>query len=557
MTAALERPPDTTLGRLLANRTVGLVLVAATCLPAFWFNLDGTTLWDPDEGRHASIAREMLARGEYLTPTLNGHPYHDKPILFYWLAALALQTFGTEAWAARVPSAVAASIAVLATAWWGVRFLGPLTGTLAGLILATAGLWVGLGRLAMLDMLFSVWLSLALLYGSAWVFAGREAGWPSWPIYVALALATLTKGPAAPVLAAMIFIVLGYRTGTRWRAWQPLQGAALFALVAGAWFVSAAIVSPQYVHEFVWTHNVSRFTSGSVGHPLSFFAYLYWLPTTFLPWSLFWPGAAHALYTRGTRELPPAVEFCLVWVVVVFVFFTVSAAKLATYMLPVFPPLALLTAVGVREAFYLEPPPAMRVLGYRVAFHALQILAFGLAIAAVVMGYLFWPQTMLSGLVPLLVVMPLPLLLGHLALRAERPALLVPTAFVLMVCLLFGFYGWFAPWLNDVFSLGSPARLARHLPPDRRVFTVDTPPGSLSFYLEQPVERLATLNDAAERLGEAAPTAILTKTKRLVELAPLMTGPAYVWWESPRIKVLVTNRAPPAGSGIAVVPLRR
>lgn len=557
MAAALERVPDTSLGRLLAHRTVGLVLVAATCVPAFWFNLDGTTLWDPDEGRHASIARELLARGEYLTPTLNGRPYHDKPILFYWLAALSLQTFGSEAWAARVPSALAASIAVLATACWGMRFLGPLTGTLAGMILATAGLWVGLGRLAMLDMLFSVWMSLALLYGSAWVFAGRASGWPPWPIYVALALATLTKGPAAPVLAAMIFIVLTYRTRTPWLAWRPLHGAALFALVAGAWFVSAAVVSPEYVHEFVWTHNVSRFTTGSVGHPLNFFAYVYWLPTTFLPWSLFWPGAAHALYTRRVRELPPAVEFCCVWVLVVFVFFTVSAAKLATYMLPIFPPLALLTAVAVREAFYAEQPPAMRVLGYRVAFHALQILAVGLFIAAFVMGYLFWPDAILRGVVPVLLVMPPPLLLGHLALRSGRPSLLVPTTFVLMVCLLFGFYGWFAPWLNDVFSLGSPARLARHLPPDRRVFTVDTPPGSLAFYLEQPVERLPTLNDAAARLAEAAPTAILTKTKRLPELATLVAGPAYVWWESPRIKVLVTNRPPPEGSGIEGKLLRR
>lgn len=554
MDGALERSSVTALGRLLSNRGAGLALVGAICALSFWFNLGGTTLWDPDEGRHASIAREMLANGSWLTPTLNGQPYRDKPALFYWIVALALRLFGHEAWAARLPSALAATVGVLATTCWGMRFLGPLTGTVAGLILATAGLWVGLGRLALLDMVFSVCLIAALLYGSAWAFGGRARGWPVWPVYLVLALATLIKGPAAPVLAAAIFVVLTYRLALPWGEWRPLQGALVFVVVAGSWFAAAAVVAPQYVSEFVWTHNVSRFTSGSVGHPLNLFAYFYWLPVTFLPWSLYWPGALHAARARGLRALPHPIEFCLVWIAVVFVFFTVSAAKLATYLLPIFPPLALLTAVALREAFAKEVPPSARTLGYRAAFHGLEVLAIGLGVTAVVMGWLFWPDAILSGLAPLLLLVP-PVVLGHFLLRTQRLSLLVTNTFLLMVLLLFGFYGWFAPWLNDVFSLASPARLTRLLPPERRVFTVDTPPGSLSFYVAAPVQRLATLAEAAERLAETEPTAIITKSKRLAELGSLLAGPAYVWWESPRIKLLVVNRPPPDGSGIPVVAL--
>lgn len=555
MNGALERPPTTALGKFLAIRGVGVALVALTCALSFWFNLGGTTLWDPDEGRHASIAREMLASGQWLTPTLNGQPYHDKPVLFYWLVALSLQVFGHEAWAARVPSALAATAGVLATTGWGMRFIGPLTGTAAGLILATAGLWVGLGRLALLDMLFSVWMSLALFYGGGWAFGGRHHGWPVWPVYAALALATLTKGPAAPVLVAAIFIVVTYRTHVPWRAWRPVHGAAVFAAVTGPWFLAAAIVSPSYVSEFLWTHNVRRFTTASVGHPLSFLGYFYWLPLTFLPWSLYWPGALHALRVRGLRGLPPPIEMCLVWVTVIFVFFTLSAAKLPTYMLPVFPPLALLTAVALGEVFRTESPPRARLLGYRVAFHALEVLAVALAVTAIVMGRLFWPDAIFSGLIPLLLVVPIPVALGHFFLRKGRPTALVPTTFVFMALVLFGLYGWFAPWLNDAFSLASPALLTRQLPPGHRVFTLDSPPGSLSFYVEGPVLRLATLPEAAARLSETEPTAIVTKSKRLAELASLVSGPAYLWWESPRIKVLVVNRPPPEGSGIPVVPL--
>jgi hypothetical protein len=269
---------------------------------------------------------------------------------------------------------------------------------------------------------------------------------------------------------------------------------------------------------------------------------------------LYWPGALHAVYIRGWRTLPLPVEFCLVWVAVVFVFFTVSAAKLATYLLPIFPPLALLTAVALREAFVGEPPPA-RVRGYRLVFHGLEALALGLGVTTVVMGWLFWPGAILSGLAPLLLVAPVPVVLGHWLLRTRRPSLLVPNTFLLMVLLVLGFYGWFAPWLNDVFSLATPARLTGALPPERRVLTVDSPAGSLSFYLAQPVPRLATLAEAAAHLTDAEPTAIVTKTKRLPELVSFLRSPAYVWWESPRIKVLVVNRPPPEGSGIPLVPL--
>ena len=91
----------------------------------------------------------------------------------------------------------------------------------------------------------------------------------------------------------------------------------------------------------------------------------------------------------------------------------------------------------------------------------------------------------------------------------------------------------------------APARLTRLLPPERRVFTVDTAPGSLSFYVAEPVQRLTTLAEAAARLGEVEPTAIVTKSKRLAELGSLLAAPAYVWWESPRVKLLVVNRPPP------------
>jgi hypothetical protein len=558
----LEEQPDSIvfghapLARILVDTRVRLALVAAICGISFWFNLGGTALWDPDEGRHAEIAREMLASGRWLTPTLNGQPYHDKPVLFYWLTALSMHAFGQNAWAARLPSAITATTGVLLTAWWGTRFVGPLTGTVGALMLATTGLYVALGRLTMLDMAFSFWLSAALLYGSAWGLGGRSHVWPVWPVYALVALAVLTKGPVALVLATLTLGVFTYRTGIPVREWRIGQGVLVFGLIAGSWYLAAAIVEPTYMRDFLWIQNVGRFTHGRVGHPLSVLAYAYLLPLGFLPWSFYWPLAAYTLRERGWRAPSPAIEFCLVWIAVTLIFFSISSAKLATYVLPVFPPLAIVTAAWLGEALRGAVPPT-RELGYRIVFHVLEALCAGLGVAAIVMGLRFWPDAVLAGLVPLLLAVPLPLILGHMLVRRERYALLVPMTFLLMVAILVGFYGWFAPRLNHVFSLEPAAALTRYLPPERRVFTFDSPPGSLSFYIKDPVQRLATAAEVRDRLSETQPTAVVMKRKRLAELAAVMTSPAFVWWEGTRVKALVVNRPPPPESGIAVVSLQK
>jgi hypothetical protein len=219
-------------------------------------------------------------------------------------------------------------------------------------------------------------------------------------------------------------------------------------------------------------------------------------------------------------------------VTVVFVFFTVSAAKLATYLLPIFPPLALLTAVALREAFVREAPPRARTVGYRVAFHVLEALAVGLGVTAVVMGWLFWPDAILSGLVPLLLVVAIPMTLGHLLLRAQRPSLLVPNTLLLMVLLLFGFYGWFAPWLNDVFSLASPARLTRWLPPQRRVFTWIATGFAVVLCRDRAAQRHCRSSRAPRRSRRPRSSRRASDWR---SSRSLLAVPAYVWWENPRV----------------------
>jgi 4-amino-4-deoxy-L-arabinose transferase-like glycosyltransferase len=179
------------------------VFLVGVLLLMFSVNLGGPALWDPDEGRHAEIAREALVTRNWLTPTLDFEPYHQKPMPFYWLVTESFALLGQNETAARLPSALAAAWTVLATALWARRYAGALEGLLAGCILATAGGFVATGRFVVLDMSFTCWVSSAALYGGAWLLEGMMARWLVWPLWAALGLAVLLKGAAALVLAGV------------------------------------------------------------------------------------------------------------------------------------------------------------------------------------------------------------------------------------------------------------------------------------------------------------------------------------------------------------------
>src|SRR5882762_4171749 len=142
------------------------LLLAVVALPLLTFTVDlGTpSLWDPDEGRPAEIAREMLHSGDWLTPSLNFQPYHEKPPVYYWVLASTLKLFGerNEA-AARLPSVLAAWAGIWLAFLWGWRHLRPVAGTLAAVILASAAGYVAVGRLALDDGVGGFLLAIALL----------------------------------------------------------------------------------------------------------------------------------------------------------------------------------------------------------------------------------------------------------------------------------------------------------------------------------------------------------------------------------------------------------
>ena len=117
-------------------------------------------LFEPDEGRYAQIPREMLSRGDWIVPTLQGEPYLDKPPRFYWLVMGAFQLFGFHDWAARLIPALAIQGCILMTYFFGRRLLGERPAFWGRSLLALLPGFVGMGRLLVLDGVLTFWVTL-------------------------------------------------------------------------------------------------------------------------------------------------------------------------------------------------------------------------------------------------------------------------------------------------------------------------------------------------------------------------------------------------------------
>ncbi len=310
---------------------------------------DSHPLFVPDEGRYSEVAREMLASGDFITPRLNGVPFLDKPALFYWLQATAIYLFGLKEFALRLWPALCGIISCLATYLAGQRLFNRRTGLLAAIILASSPLYYAAAHYANLDLEVATWISLTLFmialglqtersrqhtlfFVSAWFFA---------------ALAFLTKGLIAlafPIMITGSFLLL---TG-QWRKLAGLHfivGPLLFASIVLPWCWLAQKANPEFFHFFFITQQITRFLShADFNNREPFWFYLPVLLLSCLPWTVFLIQAIHFQIKLLRTQFKQNQQglFFLLWVIIVFGFFSIPQSKTIGYILPITPALAIL-----------------------------------------------------------------------------------------------------------------------------------------------------------------------------------------------------------------------
>lgn len=327
-----------------------LVAVLALLVAALWFGgLGSRKLIHPDEGRYAEIAREMAVSGDWVTPRLNGLKYLEKPPLQYWMTALAYRAFGVAEWTARLWPAFTAFAAVVVVGCAGHLLAGRAVGLYAALALAGMAGYVVNGHMLSLDAGLAAFLATAL---AALLVAQRPDASPTsrrnWMLvaWAAMALATLSKGLIGIVLpgGALVLYTLLQRDFALWRRLYIGAGLLLFLAVAAPWFVLVAAANDEFLQFFFVHEHFQRFAEPGHRRPGSWWYFVPLLLGGSLPWL--------PVLVAGARQLvvatPPGANgfswqrFALAWAVFVFVFFSASSSKLPSYIVPMFPALALL-----------------------------------------------------------------------------------------------------------------------------------------------------------------------------------------------------------------------
>ena len=294
----------------------------------------------------------------------------------YWLVALSMKAFGQNAFAARLPMALATLITAFALILFARRFFDDArNAALAAAVFLTMGGVYGIGTFCVLDMLLTMFLSVGMVF-FAFAYVEPHAGKKR--LYLALfgaccGGAFLTKGFlafAAPCVVVGPFLLWERRPGLLLRMpWIPILAAVLVAL---PWALLIHKHEPDFWRYFFWEEHIRRFFAKTAQHRKPFWYYVPMILGLAMPWTLFAWGAVTGVRLKGFKA--PWMRLAVCWLALPFLFFSVAKGKLGTYILPCLPPLAILVAQGMLTSF---------AAGRKTAFEIVaRILSWCLAVAA-------------------------------------------------------------------------------------------------------------------------------------------------------------------------------
>jgi 4-amino-4-deoxy-L-arabinose transferase-like glycosyltransferase len=330
------------MARKLASLSL-LLLVSSV----YFYTATGRAIMDDGDALYASVAQQMVERGDWITPYANGVRFLDKPPFMYWLMGTAYRLLGMNEFAARLPSV----LSVLGTGWL-LFLIGKKSGDpSAAMIMAVTGtMSVGtflFTRQVFPDMLLVFFLTLALFAFYAWYSDSAHPMLPAMVFYAALAAAVLTKGLVGmvfPIAIILVFLAWSHDL-SRVRRFYLWQGSLLFLALALPWHILAALRNPGFLWYFFINEHFLRFLGRR--QPVDYESipvFVFWalIPLWLFPWSAFLPAVRSLL--RGLRSRGSAtgmlVRLSLSWIVVVLGFFTFSS-RIEHYALPLIPALAI------------------------------------------------------------------------------------------------------------------------------------------------------------------------------------------------------------------------
>lgn len=310
-------------------------------------------LYSPDEGRYTDVALQMLDSGDWLHPKLHAEvPHWSKPPLAYWSIGASFAVFGRHVFAARLPAALAFGCTILLLLRLGRRFV-PDQRWLPALVYAGFVLPTLAANLVTTDSLLTLWetLQVVAFVELWWAVTPTAARRARWLLGIAMGLAFLTKGPPGllALAACLVFAVWseGWRGLQRAFGWEALLGFAIFGL---GWFAVVVLQDPAVLHYFLVEEVVNRVASDKMHRNGEWYGALKVYAPTLLLGTLPWLAVLGAALWRHRRDgwahvrANPEARLLLCWLLLPFAVFVFARSRLPLYLLPLFPPLALVVA---------------------------------------------------------------------------------------------------------------------------------------------------------------------------------------------------------------------
>ncbi len=457
--------------------------------------LGSLPLMQPDEGRNAEVGREMAVSGSWLVPTLEGHPYLDKPAAYFAAVAVSLRAFGVNEWGARMPSALCGLLILVLVYAFARRQYDQVTAQVAVIVVATSPMVFTFSRLVIMDSMLGLCTSAAIL--AAYVAEDGDSPDRRWHAAGAAAagLGMLVKGPVGALVPAAVvaaFFWVDGRPHALRRVFAPRNFLIVFGLFL-PWFVGLVYVHPEFFHYGVIEESLGRFFTPAFnrGQPFWFFGPVF--VVTFFPWTvLFVPMVIAAWSAR--KRLTRADRLFVAWAIVVIIFFSMSRTKQPGYILTGVVASAVLVARGLGYAWQNREGQAARwVARGTLALAGLALAAGGVVGVAVGRGgadagrlaamavrerafWSMWPT--------FLVVFFAIALVGSAAFATQRVGLAVVAFAIFPLALV----TVLLPALEGYARTRSAKPLAERLaslPDGTEIACLDSYPPGLSFYLER------------------------------------------------------------------------
>jgi 4-amino-4-deoxy-L-arabinose transferase-like glycosyltransferase len=533
----------------LRNRKWIILLLVLMSYPLFFYKLGDRDLWSPDEDEYMQVNREMVLDGHWIYPTANGQPYNIKPPLFNWLGSAFAKLNGevTEH-TSRLPSALAAAAGLLILYFIGRRLFGHRAGFLSALIIGTTPLYVEFGRWIQINMISTVLLmaTLGLFY---WGYSDERKRAPAYLLmYVPVGLGTLNMGL---VNVAMPIIVIGLYLIVMKDVRHILKlkigwGILIYLAIVAPWYAAVSLKG-GYAENLIVVTNFTRYFK-AFAHTRPFYYYLTTAPPYFLPWFIFLPGAFYLCFSRQTKSEHRQLLFAFLWVVGLFIFFSISKTKRSEYLLPIFPAMALLVGYVIDRSLrrWDESLFWRRLISWPI------LIVIGLLATAGIGSAVYGAILSLEWL---LIILPISIFFTggafaayYLFDRGQRMLSILAVVLILFVSVAYG-VGPVVAKKNEIKS-AKPFCLAvrRYLPPGENLKMFDLVRPIYGVYTERFMDVTRSAQKLTQWFNSKQPVYIVTYENSYLDIKDNFPLPIYIVlreWIDHRYVLLISNRPAP------------